>query len=106
MTQEILDQGENYRNSIEADLKNIFSDIENLVKSNAWISGQNSSEVRTELLQKCKVLRENIRKIQEDGKVKIRATMSSLDDYVHENPWQTAAISFGVGVLLGALISR
>ena len=28
------------------------------------------------------------------------------DDYVHENPWRAVAISAGVGVLVGLLISR
>jgi ElaB/YqjD/DUF883 family membrane-anchored ribosome-binding protein len=28
------------------------------------------------------------------------------DDYVHENPWRAVAISAGVGVLLGMLLSR
>ena len=36
------------------------------------------------------------------GKAAARVT----DDYVHENPWRSIGVAFGVGVLIGVLVNR
>jgi ElaB/YqjD/DUF883 family membrane-anchored ribosome-binding protein len=37
-----------------------------------------------------------------EGRIKERAT--SVDEYVHENPWQAVGVAAGAGLVLGVLM--
>jgi ElaB/YqjD/DUF883 family membrane-anchored ribosome-binding protein len=54
-------------------------------------------------------LEEAVRMIKEkSGEAKERVVKAGKDanTYVHENPWQTAAIAGATGILIGLLLSR
>ncbi|WP_237165379.1 glycine zipper domain-containing protein [Pandoraea vervacti] len=37
---------------------------------------------------------------------KSRQAARATDDYVHDHPWQAAAVGTGIGVVIGLLLNR
>ena len=50
--------------------------------------------------------REKAQEIQEKAVAKSKAAARVTDDYVHENPWRSIGVAFGVGIAVGLLINR
>lgn len=88
------------------DFKTVLGDFEALVRDGASQLGEKASGAREQLEQKLRQLRRDLESVEgrvlERGKVVAKAT----DDLVHDHPWESAGVAFGVGLLLGVLINR
>jgi ElaB/YqjD/DUF883 family membrane-anchored ribosome-binding protein len=88
------------------DFKTMLGDFEALVRDGASQLGEKASGAREQLEQKLRHLRRDLESVEgrvlERGKVVVKAT----DDLVHDHPWESAGVAFGVGLLLGVLINR
>jgi ElaB/YqjD/DUF883 family membrane-anchored ribosome-binding protein len=49
---------------------------------------------------------EKAQEVQTIALEKGKAVAQDADEFVHQNPWKAVAISAGVGMLIGMLISR
>ena len=84
------------------DLKAVIRDGEELLKAGARDLGDRGSAARERLSAALEVAKDTQRRLQERTVACVRET----DRLVRENPYQSAGIAFGVGVLLGIIASR
>jgi ElaB/YqjD/DUF883 family membrane-anchored ribosome-binding protein len=88
-----------------SDMKTLVKDAQELFREATSATGERADELRNRGLQ----LLDNAVKAHEVQTAAIetgKELAEKTDDYVHENPWRAVAISAGVGVLVGLLISR
>jgi ElaB/YqjD/DUF883 family membrane-anchored ribosome-binding protein len=81
------------------DLKNISNDAESLVKA----AGSDASEVAREARRRLASALESARESCCDLQEKARNGAVVTDKLIRHNPYQTAGIAFGVGLLIGVL---
>jgi ElaB/YqjD/DUF883 family membrane-anchored ribosome-binding protein len=88
------------------DFKTILGDFEALLRDGAAQLGEKASGARDQMDQKLRQLRRELESVEgrvlERSKVMAKAT----DDLVHDHPWESAGVAFGVGLLIGILINR
>lgn len=88
------------------DMKALVRDAQELFREAANATGERADELRSRGLQ---LLDSAVVKAQEVQTAAIetgKEIAEKTDDYVHENPWRAVAISAGVGLLIGLLVSR
>lgn len=86
--------------------KAMLGDFESLMRDGASQLGEKATVAREQLDQNLRRLRGQLEDVEgrvfERGKVAAKAT----DDLVHDHPWESAGVAFGVGLLIGILINR
>ena len=80
---------------IVKDMRAVIVDAEDLLKATASQTGERVDKVRARAEESLRVARE-----------RIKGAGMDIDAQVRDNPWATAGIAAGVGVLLGLLIGR
>lgn len=73
---------------------------EALVAATAELSEDKLVDIRESLVRDPEAARKHLEKLE--AGLKTQAT--GVDDYVHENPWQSIGIAAGAGVLAGLLV--
>jgi ElaB/YqjD/DUF883 family membrane-anchored ribosome-binding protein len=81
------------------DLKSVSHNAEDLVKAASSDLSEAAREARLHLASALESARESCCELQEKARNGARAT----DKLIRHNPYQTAGIAFGVGLLLGVL---
>ncbi|GMV44814.1 MAG: hypothetical protein AMXMBFR66_02120 [Pseudomonadota bacterium] len=94
------------RDKLVAELRQVISDAEDLIKLGADASGDDALGLRKRLQQHMSEARLKLLEFQAGAADRARAAAHSADDYVHENPWRSIAMGAGLGLLLGMLIGR
>ena len=88
--------------AISSDVGTLAEDAHALMAATADVAGERVSEARKRLAAAL----ERAKKIY--GRVKEKAVegAKATDQAVHEHPYQTIAIAFGVGAVVGFLLAR
>ncbi|SRR5258706_5225849 len=84
------------------DLKNVVSDSEQLLKEVAGQLTEKGKQARVRLSETLESAKATCDDLQE----KALAGLETTDKLVHEYPYRSAGIAFGVGVLIGVLVTR
>jgi len=84
------------------DLKAVVRDGEALLKAGAKDLGERGAAARERLSAALDVAKDTARKLQGRAVESAQAT----DRLIRENPYQSIGIAFGLGVLIGVLVSR
>ena len=77
-----------------------------LIKNSEQQAGEGFQSAKEKLESTLKNAKQEINKIEEVVVQKTKEAAHATDAYVHENPWKTAGIAAGVGLLVGLLIAR
>lgn len=85
-----------------ADFDDIISNAQDLVKATAAAGEDQVDEIRKKLEGQLEAARDQLVSLEEN----IKERAKGVDNYVHENPWQSIGIAAGVGVLIGAFAAR
>ena len=88
------------------DVKVVLHDADILLRETAGQVGEKAREARERLERGMKATRERLTDLQKQGIEQTKLAVKATDQFVHENPWQSIGIAFGVGALLGLLIGR
>lgn len=88
------------------DMKSLVKDAQDLFREAASATGETADELRTRGLQLLDSALVKAHEVQTVAVETGKEIAVKTDDYVHDNPWRAVAISAGVGVLIGLLISR
>lgn len=90
---------------ITNEFKNFVSDIENLVKETASLTGDDLAQVKIKINQRINAAKHRINSAGETMLTQARKTAARTNEYVHEKPWAiigtSAVVSFVLGMLLG-----
>ena len=85
-----------------SDLKTVARDAEDLLKASAGEVGEKAHEVRARLTAAVERAKESCEHLQE----KAVAGAKAADKVVRDHPYQSIGIAFGVGLLIGVLVTR
>ncbi|SFB25281.1 Membrane-anchored ribosome-binding protein, inhibits growth in stationary phase, ElaB/YqjD/DUF883 family [Collimonas sp. OK607] len=89
-----------------SDIRSMVEDAQQLFREAATSTGEKAEDLRNKGLE---LLDSAVSKAQDVQAAAIEAgkeIAATTDDYVQENPWRAIAISAGIGLLVGLVISR
>jgi len=84
------------------DLKTVAHDTEELLKASAGEVSDKAREARARLTAAVERAKESCARLQE----KAVESAKAADKVVREHPYQSIGIAFGVGLLIGVLVTR
>jgi ElaB/YqjD/DUF883 family membrane-anchored ribosome-binding protein len=96
---------DNYADKASSELKSLVSDAQDLFKAATTASSDKAAALRSEGMRLLDNALTGARDMQDSAVKTGREVASTADDYVHENPWKTIAISAGVALVIGALLT-
>ena len=85
-----------------ADLKTVARDTEELLKASAGEVGDKAREARARLTNALESAKETCRRLEDKALAGAKAT----DKVIREHPYQSIGIAFGIGLLIGVLVTR
>jgi ElaB/YqjD/DUF883 family membrane-anchored ribosome-binding protein len=85
-----------------SDLKSVARDTEELLKASAGEVGHKASEARARLMTGLERAKESCERLQEKAVAGAKAT----DQVIRGHPYQSIGIAFGIGILIGVLVTR
>ncbi|MDB5761077.1 MAG: hypothetical protein JWQ21_72 [Herminiimonas sp.] len=88
------------------DMKSLIRDAQELFREATSATGMRAEELRDRGLSLLDAAMTKAQDVQTAALESGKEMVDTADDYVHENPWKAVAISAGVGLLIGLLISR
>jgi len=84
------------------DFKVVMHDAESLLKASAGELGERARDARVRLAASLESARANFHKVEERAMEGARAT----DRVIRDHPYQSIGVAFGVGLLIGVLVTR
>jgi ElaB/YqjD/DUF883 family membrane-anchored ribosome-binding protein len=84
------------------DFKTVVRDAESLLKASAGELGDKAREARTRLAASLEDAKASFHKVEEKAIAGAKAT----DKIIREHPYQSLGVAFGVGLLIGVLVTR
>ena len=91
---------------VVTDLKVLVNDTEELIRATASQSGERNADERNRAQQAIANARNAVVRAETAVIEQARATVTRVDDSVHQHPWIAVGVGAGVGFLLGLLIGR
>ncbi|WP_224787055.1 DUF883 family protein [Pandoraea sputorum] len=101
-----MSRAPNHKEKFMTDIKSVLADAEDLLKQAANTSGERAAELSAKALTLLEQAREKASDLQVVVVEKSRQAARATDDYVHDHPWQAAAVGTGIGVVIGLLLNR
>lgn len=97
-----MEESEATAGKLAADLRQVVSDAEALLRATAGDAGESVEAARAKVQDSLDSARIKLRSLGEEYAEQARAA----DDYVRGHPWQAVGIAALAGIALGLLISR
>lgn len=88
------------------DMQTVVRDAEALLKATAAQTGEKVTEARARAEESLRQAKARLADAEDAALNRARALASEAEDYMRDNPWQTAGVAAGIGLVLGLLISR
>jgi ElaB/YqjD/DUF883 family membrane-anchored ribosome-binding protein len=92
--------------TVRTDMKTLIRDAQELFREATSASGLKADELRSKGLVLLDTAMAKVQDVQAAAMETGKEMAGEADDYVRGNPWRAVAISAGVGLLVGLLISR
>ena len=87
---------------VAGDLNTVVRDAEDLMKATAGQSGEAVNEARGRLAAAVEAAKATCIKLEQTTTAAAKAT----DRCIREHPYETIGVAFGLGLLIGVLVSR
>ena len=87
------------------DIQSVVADAEAVLREAAGHGGEGLNELKASMTERLVEVKNRLMVAEEALIEKAKHAARATDEYVHENPWQSAVIAGGVGFLIGYLIS-
>ncbi len=101
-----MTSADQHKANLMRELNQVLKDAEELIKNSEQQAGEGFQSAKEKLESTLKNAKQEINKIEEVVVQKTKEAAHATDAYVHGNPWKTAGIAAGVGLLVGLLIAR
>lgn len=92
--------------ALARDFKNVVADAEELLQAMGNDGDAKIKAMKSRVQASLNEARERLAELQSSAVQNAKAAASATDEYVHQNPWQAAAVSAVIGGLIGYLIGR
>ncbi len=97
---------EQHKANLMRELNHVLRDAEELIQNSEQQVGEGFQSAKDKLQSSLKNAKREVEHIEEVVVKKTKDAAHATDAYVHENPWKTAGIAVGVGLLVGLLIGK
>jgi ElaB/YqjD/DUF883 family membrane-anchored ribosome-binding protein len=94
------------RERVVADLKSLVRDSEDLLKATAGDVSEKAKEVRARVTAAVERARETCENLQAQTTATARAVGRKADTVIRTHPYESIGAAFGVGLLIGVLVTR
>jgi ElaB/YqjD/DUF883 family membrane-anchored ribosome-binding protein len=94
------------RERVAGDLKTLARDAEDLLKATAGDATDKAKELRARLVETLERAKTTCTELQDQTVASAKAAVKKADTVVHEHPYESIGIGFGVGLLIGVLVAR
>ena len=84
------------------DLKRVVRDSEELLQASAGAVGEKAHEMRERLSRTLESAKATCRRVEDKAIEGAKAT----DKVIREHPYESIGLAFGIGLLVGALVTR
>lgn len=101
-----MNSADQHKANLMRELNQVLKDAEELIKNSEQQTGDGFQSAKEKLESTLKNAKQEIHRIEEVVVQKTKDAAHATDAYVHDNPWKTAGIAAGVGLLVGLLIAR
>jgi len=92
--------------TVRNDMRTLVQDAQELFREASMATGEKAEELRARGMELLEAAIEKTHELQAVALEKGKVAAKNADEYVHQNPWQAVAMSAGIGLLVGLLISR
>ena len=89
-----------------SDFKTVVGDMEVLLKEATGQLGDKASVLKERLNDGIHKVKDHLEDLEDTAMEKGKQAVKVTDDFVHDRPWESVGIGFGVGLLLGILLNR
>jgi len=89
------------RNELTQEFNLLAEHAERLLNATATMSGEGIAAAREGLVQSIASVRDNIGSANRYARERARQAVANADSYVREKPWQSVAVGFVAGLVLG-----
>ena len=94
------------RERVRADLENLTRDAEDLLKATAGDVSEKAKEARTRVTAALERAKATCNSLQEQTIASAKAAAKKADVVIREHPYESIGVAFGVGLLIGVLVTR
>lgn len=94
------------RERVVADLKSLVRDSEELLKATAGDVSEKAKETRARLSGALERATETSNQMQEQTAASARAAAKKAGTVLRSHPFESLGVTFGVGLLVGVLVTR
>jgi ElaB/YqjD/DUF883 family membrane-anchored ribosome-binding protein len=94
------------RQRVMEDLQTLTRDAEDLLKATAGDVSEKAKEARSRVASALERAKTSYVHLQEQAVAKAKAAAKKTDMVIREHPYESIGIAFGVGLLIGVLVSR
>lgn len=84
------------------DFRALVTDAEELTRATATQTGEKIVDLRTRVQKSVAAVKPRL----EQAEALAKDTATKTDQYVHANPWATAGLAAGIGLIVGMLVRR
>lgn len=99
-------QGAAARERIKGDLENLTRDAEDLLKATAGDMSEKTKEVRSRVTAALERAKTTCTHLQEQTLATAKAAAKKADVVIREHPYESIGVAFGIGLLIGVLVTR
>jgi ElaB/YqjD/DUF883 family membrane-anchored ribosome-binding protein len=101
-----MNSAEHHKEKLMQDLNLVIRDAEELLKNSEQTAGEGFKSAKAKFESTLKNAKAEVARIEDIVVTRGKDAARATDVYVKENPWQSAGIAAGVGLLVGLLVGR
>jgi len=94
------------RERVMADLKSLVHDSEDLLKATAGDVSEKAKEARSRLTAALERAKGSCENLQQQTVASAKAAAKKADAAIRTHPYESIGVAFGVGLLIGVLVTR
>lgn len=92
--------------AIARDFRNFVTDVEDLVKATAQLTGEDLARARVKINERIAVAKQSLSEVGENLTERASKAATSANNYVHEKPWPVIGAGAALGFLAGYLLTH
>lgn len=96
----------NATGQVMADLHNLTQDAEELMKATAGDASEKAKEARNRVAAAVQRAKASYLHLQEQTVASAKAAAKKADVVIRDHPYESIGIAFGLGLLIGVLVTR
>lgn len=94
------------RERIKGDLENLTRDAEDLLKATAGDMSEKTNAIRSRVAAALERAKTTCTHLQEQTLATAKAAAKKADVVIREHPYESIGVAFGIGLLIGVLVTR